>query len=917
MAIERLQSGNRWAGCSVIVMALLLLSLAASPSWGQQQSHTQAKAPGEKASIDLDLLSLLQSEMVFPAEAEDGIWTFKAGAGRKLVQLPFMISAGKQDTEFNSTIVRVRGARFLAWRTLDPEFQKAEAGSDAARDIEASLVDMPTLTRLFTLTSNGRARWKMDRVMLQGELKTIDLAAGVPQRLYPLRISPQILSAAMPPAPKLMREQGENPMDFYARSAVANNEYRVARERYMQLREQVAALPDTFDEKAPSRTWGLFDIMLFERNLEITGTDEETWRINQDILNTLRAASRAVLLPESKIDTTHVAAMMTVAQDPHPYSQRLVAYTLALSGATQTATVNDQLYQLLNRMLQGTDGQAKRIVIKEIASVFPPTQASLSLLKNVAKSDLDPRASLDALRGMMAIDFSQPTQETRDTLAKIQKDLNDPNGPTPTEILDEVLNNTRDKSIHDVSTLAAGIRFAEIPEDRQIEAIIHVVEKAGTHNLAAHWLDQQLLGSFDTKMVQRTLEIIANADAGKQNLTPAISTGISRLFGGGKAASGEGQPSAGKGRVAHISSPIMVLTVNHGIFRALRSTDPKIRQLAWQALPNFIFTPVDVSQLAEGVDPRIHTGRYETLMEIALQQNPTPVGAANFLLHQPQRADAAAAMVQLVLRGTSEASAAASRHLLAMKTSVEPILLGLSFGERAALASRLYENTIGPAPLAVNLLRQRNANNPLVVWFAQQIALGQLPTREQWGSFIANEAGLLELVTSSDPEVGTAAVAALVYRVGGTDRDVPPLARTMRNLPDQSIANLTSEWQRAKRNLLMAQFQEIIGPYQLILKVDGAEHPLGTVQFMCDGQNISFVNQDINLSVPEDRLGIRIDSPVQLKSFSQLPQLTSLPLDEVSSIELSVQPNGEWSGPITIPNSQSTPTLIMRSMFGN
>jgi hypothetical protein len=916
--VRRITTNTPALSITLILLAgLALLFSPMTPAVCAQANAPQPQeAPGQDASVDLDILSLLTSNIVFETEAQDAIWSVKAGSSRSLIQIPLLITPGKKDTDFGSSSVRVGAARFLAWRVAEPSTERAQANSDAARAIEQGLEDLPTFTRDFTITAKGRIQWKMDRFILGGSVKPVNLAAGTDQRLYALRISPQALADAAPKQPRVSRNTGESAMDYYGRSALANNEYRAAREQYMQLRDSVNKLPDHFERSAPTRVWGVFDILVFERELKLTGTSQQPWTISLDVLKTLREACNTAHQPDGQtpgqVPANYLSAMLTLGRDTHPYSQRLVAYTLSLSGAVASVKFNDPLYQLIQKILSGNDAPSRRVVIKELASVIPPSNATLTLLKNVAASDLDPRSRMETLKGMLNTDFSMTSPQTRDAIDSINRAMANPEGPPPADILRQVLESTRDKP-QALEMLSEGVRFADLPASRMEQAIIFVVENAGSHPLAAKWLDQQLLGAVNPQVVLRTFEVIAAADTGGQTLTLAVNSALSILFGKPKAVA----PGSGKPKVAHIASPILVPDTNHGLFRALRSADPKIRQLAWQALPNFVFNQLKPDEQPPS-DSKTPAGRnrYTTLLDIALQQPITPAVVVTFFAKQPDHDKAALALVQLVLRASSETSALASRSLLAMHIPLTPAVTALPFGERAGLATRLYEDIQGKAPLTVNLLRQRIADNPLVSWFGQQISQGQLPTADSWAKAVNNESALIGLINSSDPDIGAAATAALVYQAGGSDHDALALARKFRNLPDQSQKNMTDEWNKAKAQLYLNQFQSISGPYKLILNRDNAEHMLAVVQFQTDGSTISFGNQAIALSIPEDHLAIRINKPAELKTLNTMPELANLDLDSLQPVELTRQPNGDWTGDLPVPGVTPAPQLIMRSVLG-
>jgi hypothetical protein len=207
-----------------------------------------------------------------------------------------------------------------------------------------------------------------------------------------------------------------------------------------------------------------------------------------------------------------------------------------------------------------------------------------------------------------------------------------------------------------------------------------------------------------------------------------------------------------------------------------------------------------------------------------------------------------------------------------------------------------------------------------VGWLAREIGNGTLPAARAWAAPAGGEDKLLEMVTSSDADLAAGAVSALVWAAGGDDRLVQGLASKLRNLGDQSSANIKKEWTQAKRDIYALRLQRAAGSYRLSLRVGPAatkagtpptpgvgvqELDLGQIQLQADGQTVKLANQSLTVSIPETHMAIRLEKPGELKNFPN-DQLAALALEKVTQpVDLLPQTDGSWRGQFALADSRT------------
>ncbi len=839
---------------------------------------------------------------------------------------------------------------------------------------------------------------------------------------------------------------------------------RMARENFRELRQEVRELPTEFEESLPSRIWGIFEMSIAAKEFKIVSAAHPNlnWKVGLEQLHMLRnlaqfgvqtvedQTGRLTIPPQTRQQFTQLSRLV---DNDDPISLRAVAHATHLAHLGHYTQVGDQLFDIFQRLLKSSDTQAQETAQEELFKTFPPNLATATLLKEVAKSSLDPKAKARAITSVLMVSARQLENPLRaqETLNTANQALSDAKGPPPGTVLGAMVEATRDKDQAIVFSLVSGIKFQSLTEERLQQVMVYVVENAGREPLAAAWLDKKFLSATDPDLVKNTLQVIVDAEAGAQSLGPAIQWSMARIF---------GTPDDAKPSVkAKIAYKIPIDSVQHGLIRALQHGDGKIRALAWDALPNFKLPPEPVYEGADqfGMQSDPQSDRYRVLIDAALEQSPTPTQIVPFLATQPELIDrdvagnardqrkrqstrrsnrgarrqdnrtanrgrgggapmpggagrmggapammpggapgimprggapdpgrrgggqmwqgagtqmkerqfgpgehpdilkAVNGLVQIVLRGSSSASSAASRALLGSNWPIDATLADLEFGERQGFAMRTYENLTGRVPWVTNVLRQRLDRNPVLVWFGYELADGNLPDPSAWiDAFRGGEEELLGLSVANDSELAKGVVAVLVSSAGGQDRTAQQLFAKIRQLPDQSTENVSKLWQEQRREILAQRIRRMEGPYRLVLRVSGTitgssstsrgddEPPrgreaermarppsgpmvlggrpgggprqqgkkpklklpdtfdqeiiLGVVQLKVNGQDISFGNQNVSVKLHDSKLAIVIEKPSELVNFEN-EQLSQLPLEKAKQpTTLTPQVDGNWVG---------------------
>ncbi len=956
-------------------------------------SHAQAPLPGLSLSnnnqrpepgLAVDVSALLTDDQVFQDTIEDDVWSLKAQPGRRLIQLPITVTPLDDDSKLASPSIKLRGGRFIAWRIVldeaseqqpsarrrgvrspspaqdpfsianlrDVEFQDLDQLDTPTRqppqarpaedpiDLAGELPEgAPLIARDITVSPNGVIRWKLDRAIPGGEIKSGETG-------YLLRLRPDRLKAQEPTRPERQaRTTGgnQNAREAAAKRRTEELEYRNKAQAYRALRDEIRNLPDQFQAKLPTRLWAVFEVSDRNEGLSLTGPAPLPWQITFEDLEALKqTASKSRSGQDDRLNAEDFAAitqMSLLLADENPMTQRIVAEALTSAGMFGQAQTGDALFRLIETLLKGSDAQAKRAVTAALAATLPPTPATLSLLKG-AFASLDPQSKLLALGGMLNTQDNNPLGQ-RQMLDTANQMINNPDGPGAVYVLDQLARTLADKP-DAVAMVGGGIRLDSLNQEALDQVIVYTADAAGDSPVAAQWMEHALLGSSNPKVVRRTVELLGTSAPGGGTISMLTKALVEMAFG----PANEDAASRSKPPLRGIAQ-IPIATTSHSIYRVLNAGDPELRALGWKALRHFQIyeNPARRSLPSQTGEDGDQNQRLTLILNAAFNETVTPPQLVTFLTSQQDPKDATAALVRIVVEGRGPAITQAARALVRTGRSLEEPIRALNPDQRGVFATRLYEAVTGSSPMVAGLLRIPDARSPLVNWFAQHIATSGLPEPKAWAEAANGEDGLITLAASSDPDLADAAVASLVASAGGDEQTARDLARRLSNATDRSKEALRGQWARAKQDIYTARLSHAAGRYRLIVNLRGeagtalnarpgfedfnfpvpgidpdalATAPLiksfniALIELEADGQSLALSSGTLTLGVGETQLAITLLDPNELKEFGH-EALKDLPLEQIDEpIELLPQKDGAWQGAAAIPGGRFIEVVFER-----
>ena len=963
-----------------------------------EQVETPNTSPALEPTIELDIQAMVASSSVITNSVADDVWELNAPQGMILLQLPINVKPGGKTGKIQSSALSVRGGQVLAWQVGKPPLpgsnrqvtdhrtvtsqslprsgrssgfgpmgplgglvgpgllshggghrqtikkNRENPKKDARQAIEIPPPTSwntlpPRLARKIIVDPKGVVTWNLDRVFPGG-------IANAADQLYALKIDPKLLDRYNPgPSTKITRSQDESPTEFRNRKHKEKTEYRRQADAFRELRKRVVDLPTQFKQTDLPRLWAIVRAHAGKRAIVIDDHTQPPWNITLDQIQATgslegsqvsakrrRRDDDATKVSEEQVQL--ISKMAELVRNEHPYNFRLAAYVLAKAGLPPPREESGQLYQLLETLLAGPDQETRMAVIVHLASITPPTNTSISLLRK-ARELMNPQMKLAALRSFLLAD----TTELEQLLVTINQDLlADTQGPPAGDVIRTLLQAVDDRP-NLANLLASGIQFDPLSPDRCDQAIATVLDMASAEGyrntniasseLAATWIDQKLLGSNDGAVVRRTLESLHErlvATTATPNHTDSIAIAL-----------------------------IPIGSADHSFYRLLEHEDSQLRTMAWQALRHFTFsTQQQSSRRRHQVDNT--SSAYQKLADAALARQPTPKSIVPFLDNQGDLPQITAQLVRLVRKADKENSHAAARALLGSNRRINTSLEQLTLDQRYAFASTFYEAQTDKIPLVVGLMRHDHRHTPVIDWFAAQIAQGKLPDPAQWINAFRNDEELFELIGSSDEQLALAATASMVFSAGGDEGEVKRLLKQFRQ-SDQSSGAMQSIWNATRQRLNTNRLNDSVGTYTLVINTYGKardeegqdrQQPmmapgvgllpppsnsfgplglptggawelrqttkktgkpeqvltLGPVQLQVDGNNVSFANHAVILSVRSEYMAICIENPSQLKSFPN-EQLAQLPLEEATDpIDLLPADTGSWTGALQLPDSR-------------
>lgn len=823
--------------------------------------NSQAEQPAEP-NLELDIAALLSDERVFEASVESQVWSIQPQPGRRLIQIPVIVTPKNQQTRLSTPSLKLKGGRFIAWRIVRDDqnntgqasgggFGSGQSPSESPLSIGAlrniGQVDLnqldqtaeqpqaasaqqvteptgelteevPVLARDITVSPRGVMYWQLERAIPGAEVKSGETG-------YLLKLRPDRLAALEPERPDRANTRqtgGTRPSAAEARQAAEQRrneelEFREKAQAYRDLRDHVRDLPESFQAALPAHLWAVYEVPERTDELGFTGEPPMPWSIKESDLTALkqvatRSAGGAELTAE---DFAAVSQMTLMLADENPLTQRIVAGVLSRASMYGRAQQGDALYRLIDKLLKGGDPEASRTATAGLASTVPPTPATLALLKG-AFDQMDPGSKLLALGGLLSTQDNDPAGQ-RQMIDTANQMIADPQGPGVAYVLEQLVIALANKP-EGAALVGGGIKFDSLEGDALDQAIVYVADAAGTSDLAAQWMEHGLLGSANPAVSRRTVEVLATSAPGGGPISRLSKALIELTF--GPADPDAQRPARPKLRgIARIP----ITTTGHSIYRALNAGDPETRSLGWKALKHF--------QITEGNTPAQPTtgfgedaaapDRLSLILDAAFAETVTPPQLVAFLANQQDAGPATAALVRVVVEGRGPAITQAAHALVRSGRQLDQPLQALSPEQRGTFAARLYESVNGSSPMVAGLLRVTDSRTQVVSWFAQQVSTTGLPDPSAWTSAVNSEQDLLTLAASSDPELADAAVAALVASAGGDELTARDLARRMSNATDRTAGALSEQWSKAKQEIYTEKLKHAAGQYRLIINLRG------------------------------------------------------------------------------------------------
>lgn len=820
----------------------------------------------------------------------------------------------------------------------------------------------PRLAREITVKPSGQVAWEVARLIPGATVKT----GETPYLLY---LDGQRLRDLKPEKKDVSRNGSESSREYSQRRRESDIAYREELTAYRELQNASRNVPTLLETKLTDVVWAVFEVNAIQNEWSLRGGPEGTWSMSFDEFEALRSVAGGQGIsswPEqdgrafSAEDRRFIALLDKLSKDRHVWTQRTLARALADSGFASKIGSGDAVSDVFERLLTSKDPIARNRTVYALATTSPATPAVATLLENAAAQTGDPAIQLAALRAQLAVQLAASTAagggrgaavDLSGVIATVNANLANASGADAGLVVKQLLVTVPAETPEAVNALVAGVRFDSLSPERFDSAVAAVLSSAGTQPaVVGGWIDQQLLGSSNAAVVGRTLELMASANAS----APAVSAFAAALRGAvfGSPESAEASET-GKASGA-LPLPRVMMTAglpldsaNHALFKLLNAGDPETRKSGWAVLRHFELTDREPTRGRRSPAPV--EGELDPLtmiVDAGLGQTDTPSSLVPFLLRQPDEARANGPLLRVILAGDTPSSRRAARALLGSERE-----LGLAMGEleadaRSTLGNLVYDRLgDGPEPVTGLLRQDNNRRGGAVNWFGDRWAAGELPEAAAWAEQAGGESALLNLIGGEDEPLAHGAIAALAA-AAGADRAQQQKMIDRFNDTRQTLSSqeLGEAWGDAKQDIYTSRLSTAAGEYRLVMTLAGeapgdggagrardditgydpaaaAEQEriaagdadvrvqrtvLGVITLVADGRSVSFRGGTPTLSVPEDRLALRIAEPGQMLAFAdKVEALQGLPLGGVDEpLDLLPEDGNVWRGQVPLPDGR-------------
>lgn len=934
------------------------------PAGGQEAGGAEtSEAPSALAAQSLCLEGLLGDVGAMrPATLAGSVWTFEPQPGRTLVVLPIAVDPEVSGVTLEEPAFSPQGSRFVAWM-LPGDDAGARRDAGARTPSDAELLDTerflappqegdpaqyaeeqapgyvlpegaPRAARSLELVAGGRVAWEAERA-LSG---TIQASSTQPTMVdaYRLKLDPAQVRAMRPERPaRPPRTPGEDRRTYDLRVRQINAEFRTASEAFRRMSDAVRGLPVRFEAQRPGVVLAVFEVNAFG-NLILRGHPAGRWAVSPgdlEVVGRLAASSGGRsgggdgdFSAEAAAD---LATLLRVASDAHPWAQRAAARALAGSGYLTQAAADpgDPAVRVALALLDSADTAARRRAVFALTQVEPVTAASAALLALAAQKAGNVAVDAAAVRALLVVEVAgdQGHRGTVDlpavvrVLAVANELLAATDGPDGGAVVRELLAATggaasggRGGVPDEVAPmLVGGLGFTGLAGERFDSAAVAVIEAAPRHPVVAGgWLNRHLLGSADPTQVHRTLDLLD----GLSEPAPAGDPRSPRLEGG-----------------------LPLDTANHALLRVLNSGDAELRGKAWRALPWFV-----LSDGQRGAADGDSGAVLEALLNAGLARAATPESLAVFLDRQPDDPAVGDAVTRALVRVTAEGDSGSARRaagaLLGSGRDVARALDALDADGRARFVARLYDRLEGSLSPVTGLIRAEGS--ALTRFLGEALGEGVLPPAAAWAEAAGREQTLFGYATGDDEGLARAAIAALAAQAGAnTPQQLAAVGAFQGRRRALSPADFGAAWAAVRQVLFTARLAEAAGDYRMVVilrgrkpaaadgggltsdpvlgtdpgalaggtgnqDADAEEHQerwvLGVVELVADGGAVRLGAGTPAITVPDDRLAIRLPSPGDLKNL-EVDELQDLPLERIDGpLDLLPDGQGGWGGDVDL-----------------
>jgi len=790
----------------------------------------------------------------------------------------------------------------------------------------------PRLAREITLHPEGTVQWEMDR-----NIRGAELQSPSERNPYAYKIDPRHLRDAQPErAERLSRNEGEDSRAYAQRKREHLLAEREKQNAYRELRDSLRNLPERFSDPMPPLLYAAIE-MPDDDTLSLEGPAPFPWTVDADKKQLLEELSRNANALQQDGAEQLAGRLITMIED-HPLDARAIAYALQRSRLAGQVEVDSPGYRVLARLVQSDDLPTRRIALYSAAAANPPTLASAKLIGVAGEAALGEERkmlSFASLSKLMSTQADDP-DNARVLIDRVGQTISDPQGPNAPQIMERVLasldpgqGDQRGQASSEArAVMIDALDLSGLDKDEFEGVARAVIQHAPRNPIAAGWLDQQLLGSTDRDLVNAALIALYESKV--------VPTKENERYEQGAAADAAPQPAIDADAIV-LSDTIPMTRTDHALIALFNDDDDARSAAAWAVVGRFhialdedgaravLEAPGRDAQGQPAVDPTV--ALFDSILDKARQRERMPASVIDFIVHQKDPALATVAndrFAALLALGLAQKPAhAAVEAYIAQPDRFTQAIGALAPADQMKLMQTMYRAQDEDAPLIAGLIADRGQ---AMNWFTGFVKdKGELPTRADWNAMAQeqSESALLQSASDDDVTIATAGAAALVATSGGNAQHERAFVQTVALMSSREPQLVKAEWEKQRVKILTSAFEDAAGTYELVATLlERAEAPpadneseaatqsekridLGIVELIAEGVELSLSAETVQVSSLPDKLGIRLENPSSLRSFSK-PELTAISTQQLARpIDLLPNEQGAWVGETSLRDGRT------------